>query len=306
MIQKIGVASIINATGVFKKNNIATNVNYATVPAFNSKYSAVDIAKAYQGMYGIQTAKTVSFGQSLSDAFSELTTQMKTCTDERGEKGEDVGSQVDVTELVKKFARELPSKYDAIKTNININIDPKTREIKPIIARTQIKKLPHDFIMYEMAVRPPEVIGQKRSDNLKQLISIFQKTNAGENDTQKAYVLNTKGNLMAVVEDGDNVLLTNAGSVKSKVKHGHIYAHALQDGNTFKPFPQPTMTQGVKKTQSVTDNLSVDPNNNGTEIVIGMEENRFVPEIIKSIEEFISKIDNGEIVLGEFHQITCN
>ena len=76
MIQKIGVASIINATGVFKKNNIATNVNYATVPAFNSKYSAVDIAKAYQGMYGIQTAKTVSFGQSLSNVLGKLNSSM--------------------------------------------------------------------------------------------------------------------------------------------------------------------------------------------------------------------------------------
>ena len=31
----------------------------------------------------------------------------------------------------------------------------------------------------------------------------------------------------------------------------------------------------------------------GTEIIIGMEEGRFVPETIKSIEDFIAKIDNN-------------
>ncbi len=298
MIQKIGAANLINAAGVFNKNNtVKSTVNYATSPAFTGNYNAVDIAKAYQGMYGIQTAKTVSFGQSLSEAFSELTTQMKTCTDERGEKGEDVGSQVDVTGIVRKFAKELPSEYDAIKTNINI--DPKQSKSSPIIARTQIKKMPFDFIMYQMAVRPPEDAGTRRSDNLKQLISIFQKPSS-DKTAQNAYVLNTKGNLMAVIEDGDNVLLTNAGEIKTKASRGHLYAHAIQRGNTFKPFKQPVMPEAPIRTESVSDK-PVDPNNNGTEIVIGMEENRFVPEIIKSIEDFIEKIDKGEIVLGEFH-----
>ncbi len=299
MIQKIGAAKLINAAGVFNKNNtVKSTVNYATSPAFTGNYNAVDIAKAYQGMYGIQTAKTVSFGQSLSEAFSELTTQMKTCTDERGEKGEDVGSQVNVTGIVKKFAKELPSEYDAIKTNINI--DPKQSKTNPIIARTQIKKMPFDYIMYQMAVRPPEDAGTKRSDNLKQLISIFQRPAEDDTAAKNAYVLNTKGNLMAVIEDGDNVLLTNAGGIKTKAGRGHLYAHAMQRGNTFKPFKQPVMPETPIKTEAVSD-IPVDPNNNGTEIVIGMEENRFVPEIIKSIEDFIEKIDKGEIVLGEFH-----
>lgn len=301
MIQKIGAANLANAAGLLNKNysqHMQKN-SYATTPAFSNNYSGVDIAKAYQGMFGIQTAKTVSFGQSLSDAFSELTTQMKTCTDERGEKGEAVGSQVAVSEIIKKFAKELPSEYDAIKTNITV--DPKKGTTNPIIARTQVKKMPHDYIMYQMAVRPPQSGNQRKTENLKQLISIYQRPSSAIADEQKAYVLNTKGNLMAVIEDGDNVLLTNAGGIRTKAGAGHLYAHALQKGNTFRPFKQPVMPEAPIRTESVSDSKPVDPNNNGTEIVIGMEENRFVPEIIKSIEDFIAKIDSGEIVLGEFH-----
>ena len=38
----------------------------------------------------------------------------------------------------------------------------------------------------------------------------------------------------------------------------------------------------------------------GTELVIGMEDGRFVPEIIASIESFVDRVKNGEIVLNQF------
>ena len=152
MIQKIGAISVSN-NSMINNTKLAekTNALKHSTPAISSNYTATGLINAYQAFHGIQTAKTVSFGKSLTAAFKDLNQQMRTCHDEeRGLKGEPVGSRVNVTALVNEYFDDLPNDYDAIKTNIEVDSTDDTITD----ARTQLKKTPNG-IMYEMAVRNP-------------------------------------------------------------------------------------------------------------------------------------------------------
>ena len=289
MIQKIGAISVSN-NSMINNTKLAekTNALKHSTPAISSNYTATGLINAYQAFHGIQTAKTVSFGKSLTAAFKDLNQQMRTCHDEeRGLKGEPVGSRVNVTALVNEYFDDLPNDYDAIKTNIEVDSTDDTITD----ARTQLKKTPNG-IMYEMAVRNPRKKGTigERAHGLQQLVRITQDPNA----TEKAYVLNTKGKLMGVVEDGENVILTNAGKFS---KHNddtpRLEVEGIKTANKdFVPF--------TPEVQEVKERVFQPSIGKGTEIVIGMEDGRFVPEIIKSIETFVDKVNKGEIILDQF------
>ena len=83
MIQKISAISVNSNS---RLNNTKTaekaNVSKMSAPTFSTNYSATGLVNAYQAFYGIQTAKTVSFGKSLTAAFKDLNQQMTTCRDE--------------------------------------------------------------------------------------------------------------------------------------------------------------------------------------------------------------------------------
>ena len=98
---------------------------------------------------------------------------------------------------------------------------------------------------------------------------------------------------MAVVEDGSDVLLTNAGKLsKTDASTGRLEIIADEVKNTYKPFvPAPQAVVARKPMPSIGD---------GTEIVIGMEKRRFTKEIMASIDEFVRKIEAEEIVLPQF------
>lgn len=291
MIQQVGMG--LNCA----PNRFTNLVKQATVKESNitqpsfANYSASGLVNAYQAFHGINLAKTVSFGQGLSDAFKELNQPMVTCENlEKGRKGEAVGARVGATALINKYYQDLPNDYDAIKTNIKVSEDKSKGTITE--ARTQLKKTPNG-ILYEMAVKQPRDInmtdGAIRTP-LSQLIQINQDINAEE----LAYVLNTKGNLMAVIEDEDNVILTNAGNFKKKdsAEGAKLEVKTCQDKNKFKAF--------TPQLQEVKDRVPQKSIGEGTEIVIGMEDGRFVPEIIDSINQFIEKVNNEEIVLDQF------
>lgn len=289
MIQKIGAGLINHRNAVNKERAVQQSVQQnMSTPSFSGSYTATSLVNAYQAFHGIQTAKTVSFGKSLASAFKDLNHPMTTCRDiAKGKQGESVGSRVNVTSLVNDYHTELPNVYDAIKTNIEVSSTTDTITD----ARTQIKRTP-DGIMYEMAVRKPRKKGTiaDRSQGLDQLIRITQDPGSKE----KAYVLNTKGKLMGVVEDGNNVLLTNAGTFSKHLDDtARLNVQAEKASNKdFVPF-----TPGV---QEVKERVHMPSIGQGTEIVIGMEEGRFVPEIIDSIKTFVDKINKGEIILDQF------
>ncbi len=289
MIQKIGagvVSQLPRFTQVQERPAVKSNV---TTPSFSSNYTATSLVNAYQAYHGINLAKTVSFGQSLTSVLQQLNTSMVTCRDMRkGKEGEVVGSKIDVSELIGRYYDDLPQLEDAIKTNVVVSKDKDTITE----ARTQLKRN-YNGLLYEMSVRQPRNSFEiaDRTSQLQQNIQITQ----GKKPEEKAYVLNTKGKLMAVVEDNDNVMLTNAGSFSKHLDEpgARLIVNATQKSNKFTPFtPEP---QSVKLR---TEQPSI---GKGTEIVIGMEDGRFVPEIIDSINEFIKKVNDGEIVLDQFH-----
>ena len=291
MIQKIG-AGIVNPNLKQNETKLSTPANSNTLvskPAFSGNYTATSLVNAYQAYHGINLAKTVSFGQSLSQAFKELNQQMSTCRDlSKGMKGESVGSRVHVSELVDKYYDDLPNDFDAIKTNITVSSDSEKGTITE--ARTQLKKLP-DGILYEMAVRKPRKTTDPvdKKEDLVQQIKITQDPDIPEH----TYVLNTKGKLMAVVEDGNNVLLTNAGKfTKITDKEKRLAVEATQKDNNFTSF--------TPEVQPVEERVHTPSIGEGTEIVIGMEDGRFVPEIISSIKSFVDKVNNDEIILKQF------
>lgn len=308
MLNRISMADSIarnyslQSTNVQKRENNATNV--IQFKGNQANYGADKLAAAYRAYNNIPMASTVSFTGSLATAFEELNQSMVTCQDiEHGRKGEEVGSRADVSKLVSKFKDDLPKYDDAVKTTIHIAKDKDKGTITD--ARTQVKKGHGDNMKFEMVVRTPRSANENPAwtEKIQQSLKFELEPYSIDLDSdnrrsikgtpESAYVLNTKGKLMAVVEDGDNVLLTNAGQLTKKdSSNGALNVIAEQNKNVFKPFE----VQNVP----VVEEKSGGSQGGGTELVIGLEDGRFVPEIIDSIATFVEKVDNGEIVLDEF------
>ena len=294
--------SLQSSTNVQKRENNATNV--IQFKGQNASYGADKLAAAYRAYNKIPMASTVSFTGSLATAFEELNQSMVTCQDiEHGRKGEEVGSRADVSQLVSKFIDDLPRYDDAMKTTIQIAKDKDKGTITD--ARTQVKKGHGDNMKFEMVVRTPRKENENPgwTEKIQQILKFELEPYSINLDSdnrrsikgtpENAYVLNTKGKLMAVVEDGDNVLLTNAGKLNKKdSSSGYLNVTAEQNKNVFKPFEVHNVP--------VVEQKSGGSQGGGTELVIGLEDGRFVPEIIDSIATFVEKVDNGEIVLDEF------
>ena len=276
------------------QKNVATNVFYSKNYAQALKTN------------GINLSRTVAFTGALYGAFSELNSSMKTCKglDEKGnDKGEVVGSRANVNKLLHDYAGDFSQPDDAIKTTIKTSTTKLEDGTEvPVYARTQIKLISQNDdnqkLRFEMAVRKPTEKDVKlgdKTESLSQLVRVDMTPINYKADgvREQAYILNTKGNLMAVVEDGDDVLLTNAGKItKSNATPGELDVYATQYKNVFKPFTAPV--------QDVVERMPLPSIGEGSEIVIGMENGRFVNEIKASIAEFVEKVNNEEIVLPQF------
>ena len=302
MADSLSKSYSLQSANVQKRENNATNV--IQFKGQKASYGADKLAAAYRAYNRIPVASTVSFTGSLAAAFEELNQSMVTCQDiEHGRKGEEVGSRADVSKLVSRYVDDLPKYDDAMKTNIEIAKDKDKGTITD--ARTQVKKGHGDNMKFEMVVRTPRKAHENPSwtehiqQNLKFELEPYSINLDCDNKRsikgtpENAYVLNTKGKLMAVVEDGENVLLTNAGKfTKKDSTDGCLSVTAEQDKNVFEPFEVNNIP--------VVEEKSGGSQGGGTELVIGLEDGRFVPEIIDSISTFVEKINNGEIVLDEF------
>ena len=244
MIQRIGA-------GVVDYNRYTNAVNAApaavkstvTQPSFSNNYTATSLVNAYQAFHGINLAKTVSFGASLSDKLEKFKQSMYVCKDKASERsGELVGERVPATDVIKIFNKDLVQFDDAIKTNIPID---KT-EGKYVDARTQLKRTDHG-ILFNMNVHQPRVNPKERADNsiiLKDKIDIEQDV---YKSTEKAYVLKDKSNkLMVAVEDGSNVILTNEGTFAKKSGNLSVKMQKLNPATgqldiRYNPFDKPTI-----------------------------------------------------------------
>ncbi len=251
----------------------------------------------------LNLAKTIKFTGALHGAFQDLNNSMVTCKTEDS-KGESVGSRANINKLIHDYSGDFSKPNDAIKTTIQTGTKKIEGQDIPVLARTQLKLLDKDEqsekqkLRFEMAVRIPSLNNngyEAKSHNLAQQIDIDMTpiNYKGEGTREQAYILNTKGNLMAVVEDGNDVILTNAGKFSKKDDStGSLDVSATETKNVFKPFvTQPQAVEHREVTPSIGE---------GTEIVIGMENGRFVNEIKNSIQEFVDKVNNEEIILPQF------
>ena len=325
MIQKVTLSPVNVKNQAVKSNGITMPAKSQNVSFEGLKTQASKLASAYQALNGIKTAKTVNFagGISLNEVFDKFNMEVVTCDDPAaGIKGEMVGSRANVSEIIEELHDSLPKYEDAVKTNIVVSKEDRKEQYEEqfsstgryhkyektvpyeTIARTQVKNAGEDFL-YEMAVRQPKSARKMRADislPLKQNIRVLLTPDSKMPEPMKelVYVLNTKGNLMSVVEDNSSsnpidrfILMTDTGKISKKdTLEGTLVVNARKDDNVFVPFEAPA--------QVVRERHPEPSIGKGTEIVIGMENGRFVPEIIQSIVEFEEKINSGKIVLDTF------
>lgn len=327
MIQKINLASVDFKNQSREKSVVSSPIKQGGVVSFTSVQNtpAAKLASAYQALNGIKVAKSVNFagGISLNEVFDKFNMEVVTCDDPAaGIKGEMVGSRANVSEIIEELHDSLPKYEDAVKTNIVVSKEDRKEQYEEqfsstgryykyektvpyeTIARTQVKNAGEDFL-YEMAVRQPKSARKMRADislPLKQNIRVLLTPDSKMPEPMKelVYVLNTKGNLMSVVEDNSSsnpidrfILMTDTGKISKKdTLEGTLVVNARKGDNVFVPFEAPA--------QVVRERHPEPSIGKGTEIVIGMEDGRFVPEIIQSIVEFEEKINSGKIVLDTF------
>ena len=252
-----------------QQNNVSTPVK--TTPAFN--YTATGLVNAYQAFHGIIPAKTVSFGQ-LSSKLDALKSQVVTCQNKNQNiKGETVGNRWMITPL-HSMGKDL-MKQEAETTRFYVD------EKKTVFADTSYQKNVDNTSTFKMSTP-------------KQNFSINWDDKMAKNTT--VYMMETKGNLTSVVDDRNLgiVLLSNNGDIKrlSNINPTVTVEARTDKGVTVAPF--------VKPAKEVDNTVTGPSIGKGTDLVIGMENGRFVPEIINSIEKFVDRVNNGEIVLPQF------
>ena len=319
MIQRINIAFPYSTFAREKQNQPVQNPIKTNVVQFKGAYdikrsniSSQSLISAYQAMNGIKLARTVSFEGSMKAIFTDLRKQLVTCKDlENGMAGEDVGSMISIKEWINRLADDFVSYDDSVKTTIPVTEkeDKENGTTTILPARTQIKRQKYGDLMYEIVLRSPvtvnteeykkygEIPTRKVLTPSQQMRITLSPNNApnGRVTPEEVYILETRGKLMSVVEDGKDVLLTNAGSINKKsMEEGRLSIFTKQRGNKYVPSESEIKPQKIRKRE-------VKPSvGKGTEVVIGLENGRFVGELIKGIEDFSKKVESGQVLLDPF------
>ncbi len=310
MLKRIEMAKLSPSSCDFASKNETNRVqNNFTIPApFESNVCADRLAEAYIGYNKIDMASTVPFARNngLYYAINQADKKIVTCKDiEKGRAGEEVGSRVDVNQVLSKVKDNL-AQNDAPEVLIEISNEKDSNKniIKVTDAKTSVKKQKDGTYQFKMDVRPAKHPLEEDNNKIPssqilsfELLPASYKTGADGQDylegtAQGAYVLNTKGKLTAVVEDFDNVLLTNNGSIEKKSGPALRVEVKKGENDSYPPFEITNIP--------VVSNKKGGSKGGGTELVIGLEQGRFVEEIIDSISTFEKKVKEGEIVLDEF------
>ena len=292
MIQRIGASFVtpsylknVQNTNVQAQQNTTTSP-VKTTPAFN--YTATQLVNAYQAFHGIVPAKTVSFGH-LSHSLNDLRADVYTCQDKKANRdGEKVGQRWLLTPLTGINYGFVPGDKQITNFVLEDNKKDKTRTVADAsFERTA-------FGYDEFNIQSDKFSSFPSKHLYRQVYDIKWTKNL---DDASAYLMETKGALTAVIDDkaNNNVLITNNGLITPKGSEG--IAVKATSNKPEAPTPYITFTAPAKEIDNTVTGPSI---GKGTEIVIGMEEGRFVPEIIKSIEDFTKKVESGEIVLPQF------
>lgn len=175
------------------------------------------------------------------------------------------------------------------------------------------KKVPQAYSEYTATTTLQEIGDAKKGSNDDGLISVTMRRNKGQqketfnvslvkndipvNDIEvqrkttnkKASILDNKGKLIAVVEDGHYVLMGNKGQLTSK------------DGSLKIKGNKKTEVERPKVINTNFEKLNPMPSiGKGGEVIIGLQNGRFCEAIIDSLQEFERKINDEEIVLPQF------
>ena len=299
----------VNGIGSARVGNQPKNASVPkTMESLQNQTSFSKLSSMGLKSNALNFSKQIAFTADLNSVFGVLNTPMTTC-DTKDKRGEPVGSRAAINDIVNRFSNDFCQVDDTIKTTIPVS--DKTN------ARTQLKYASGSKVIGAKNVEFDIKVAEKeagkagecfsRKNPLKQDIGItitaLNYKGQGTKD-EDAYILNTKGNLMAVVEDNNNVILTNAARISKKDEttgtlniNAKQYIQDKKSGeikeNVFTPF-EPI---NVEKIQPIKKGPSI---GEGGKIVIAMEEGRFTDELKQSLKTFKEKIDNGEIELPQF------
>ncbi len=325
MIQSINVAEIRNQKmsmlNTAKTQNAQLSSNAVSSPISKEAGNALKIRQfnlakslAFQG----------NFHQELEDSFKRLTTCDFVDKDGNPVRGEDVGEKAHINTLVSKFTPNLSQIGDHIGSDhISVNKDVMTRADLKVDTTKTIKN--SKDIVFQLLTQnrekgiKGEYFNPNRSKPLRQELAIrLTQGNDGTRITQEdVYLLDTKGNFMSVIEDGDDVLMLDMGHITKKDKsHGILDITARKfdsitgKENVFSPFkkedikiitrPEAQAARAAKVEKLVNEKGWI-KGGQGGEIVIGMQDGRFVEELKESLVTFKEKIAKGEVELPEFY-----
>lgn len=282
-------------TSTFKRNDVSKFLN------------------SYKSYNNIKLASSISFlgDEALANVLQDMRGSVITCRDEK------VGELTRITPLANAVWSRLPVKYDAIKTSDFDN--PHYNEKKEKLStetRIQLKQLSEKGkspkVQFELVKRweRPEDSRYDQTIPPQQDIMVTIEPHHYDYKQMKyvgtpepVYILKTKGNNVVVFEDGDNVFLTDTGHISKKDEKAPVleidatkFEKKLNGEireNKFREIPQVAPVESVSYEQG-------ESIGHGGELIIGLQEGRFVPEIIDSIIEFEHKVDRGEIKLNRF------
>lgn len=325
MIQSINVAeirnqkmSMLNAT---KTQNAQQSPN-TTSPLMSKE--AGNSLKIRQFNLAKSLAFQGNFHQELEDSFKRLTTCDFVDKDGNPVRGEDVGEKAHINTLVSKFTPNLSQIGDHIGSDhISVNKDVMTRADLKVDTTKTIKN--SKDIVFQLLTQnrekgiKGEYFNPDRSKPLRQELAVrLTQGNDGTRITQEdVYLLDTKGNFMGVIEDADDVLMLDMGRITKKDKsHGILDITARKfdsitgKENVFSPFkkedikiitrPEAQAARAAKVEKLVNEKGWI-KGGQGGEIVIGMQDGRFVEELKESLVTFKEKITKGEVELPEFY-----
>ena len=324
MIYSINAAEVRNQKmGKTQKMNHST-VAQSPVSEFKGYSVATSNAlKARQFNLARSLSFQGNFHQELETAFKRLTT----CDyiDENGNaiRGEDVGEKAHINTLISRFANDLSATGDNISSNhVSVNTDVMTRASLKVAPTKTIKNSKDIFFQLLSQDREKgkkgEYFNPDRNKNLRQeLVVKLTHNNDGSKATKEdAYVLDTKGNFMAVIEDKNNVIMLDTGRIAKKdSSEGVLEVIARKfdpktgKENVFEAFQQSPKiltraeAQAARsaKIEKLVNEKGWVKNGKAAEMVIGMQDGRFVDELKDSLITFKEKIDKGEFELPDFY-----
>lgn len=301
----------VSMTGNFKHSKLecdeqkprlqAVHTGFTGVQSPISNVKPIQFASSLRAVNNISFTSLPSFrNKELSHDLENLRTAVVSCGNQAGEKISVSGlldTAASQNSVYSKHFERGEGVHTAILLDTTKNDDGSTKE--NYWATTSVEKANGKDLGFIMNIKEgcaPNNLDLKGFLPSTIKYQVIQTPDANRDiDT---YVLHTKGKTLAAVSDKDlgGVIMTNTGKIAKKQADkdsSTLSVKAYNAKNSFQPF--------------VVKPKEIDPVNNnkgtggvGAGLVIAMQDERYVAETMKSIEEFQQRVENGEIDFGPF------